>query len=162
MNTEQMDFDSEIEDEGQGKSHELPAGRYRFEVAQMIKATVSSGGRCEGCNMAVLELDIYAPDDDTLENKLATIKHENLVLHSSCEWKLCQFFRSIGEKKHSERFKPKWNEVQGAWGFCNVKQEPFTKRGGTVIQTNKIEEFLDRPDDEPPQADSAPSGIPDF
>ena len=163
MNTEQMDFESEIEDEGNGGGWVLlPAGEYRFEVAQMIKTTAKPGGKCAGCNMAALDLDIYAMDDDTLENKLATIKHENLVLHSSCEWKLCQFFRSIGEKKHGERFKPNWNEVSGAWGFCKVKQDPFTKTDGTTGHSNKIEEFLDRPDAEPPPSTDAPAATPNF
>jgi hypothetical protein len=56
--------------------------------------------------------------------------------------KLCQFFTAIGQRKHGDRLKPRWNEVKGAEGFAVVGVRSFKGDKGDDIEVNEIKEFL--------------------
>lgn len=140
-----LGWDDEIDDTGDtggGGFTLLPAGEYLFAVKTMEKATSSKGHP-----MAKLRIGLYASDDHEYERELSSIG-EYLTLSTASEWKLCQFFRAIGEKQHGERYKPRWDMVPGATGRCRVKVDLFTKRDGSTGQSNKVEAFLD-PEPEP-------------
>lgn len=133
-----MGWDTPIQNDGQG-FEVLPAGRYRFEVTKMERAT-SAGASTKGSPMAKLELRLM----DAASGKVGSAR-ETLVLHKNTEWKLCEFFRAIGQRKHGESIKPNWTAVVGAAGECEVLVETFTKQDGTEGQSNKVKRFLDVP-----------------
>jgi len=152
MANEKLDWDSEVEHDGQGgKFTLLPDGEYRFGVMEMAKTT----SKKLQCPMAKLTIAIFALDDPDYKEELTRIE-DNLVLHSTCEWKLCEFFRAIGDRKHGERIKPKWADVPGSSGRCRIKTETFTKRDNTEGKNNKVDFYLD-PD---APAAAAPSETP--
>ena len=131
-NEHALDWDDSIEHEGEDFVL-LPAGEGTFEVMELEK------GRCKyegGCNMATLRLAVTTPAGT------ASMK-ENLILHSKLEWKLCQFFTCIGQRKHGEMLTPKWNQVVGAKGRCKIKIENWINDKGEKKQSNKIDKFLD-------------------
>lgn len=136
---EKLDWDSEIEHDGEGKSFVLlPDGEYRFGVMELMKTT----SKKLQCPMAKLTLAIYALEDADFKNELTRIE-DNLVLHSTCEWKLCEFFRAIGDRRHGEKIKPKWADVPGSSGRCRIKTETFQKRDGKEGKNNKVDRYLD-------------------
>lgn len=65
------------------------------------------------------------------------------MLHTSCEWKLCEFFTAIGQRKHGEKLMPRWNEVPGAQGRCRVSVETFRRKDGSEGQANRVKAFLE-------------------
>lgn len=129
----------------------LPEGDYTFEVTKFERGRSAGKGKLPACNMAILTLRIEG------DGRSATII-ENLVLHSSLEWKLSAFFRSIGQKKHGEPLAPKWNEVVGSRGRCRIYIDNFTGNDGRPRSNNKIDCFLDPEDTAAPAANSAAPG----
>ena len=109
----------------------LEEGDYNFEIQDLNKTYASSGAP-----MAVLTVKVF---NDTSSSTL----RENLVLQRNCEWKLSEFFRSIGQKKHGEPLKMDWSKVKGATGRCKVVRGTFTGRDGQERDKNEINKFYD-------------------
>lgn len=72
----------------------------------------------------------------------------NLFLHSKFEWKLCQFFVAIGQRKHGEVMRMNWGTVPGSGGICHVGVRKWTGNDGKERESNEITEFYD-PEDAP-------------
>ena len=69
------------------------------------------------------------------------VKH-NLFLHTKSEWKLCEFFTAIGQRKKGQKVSMNWNAVIGARGRCRVSKRSFkSKNGGGELWTNDIDKF---------------------
>ena len=66
------------------------------------------------CSMAKLTLKIFggAKGDTTVTHRL--------YLHTKTQGLLGAFFESIGQCKRGETFRPRWNEVVGARGWCRL------------------------------------------
>ncbi len=111
MNRELLDWDSEIEQESEFTL--LPAGEYPFRVLKFERSHFEGSDKMPSCKMALLTLEVGEP------GKTATVT-DRLYLHTKSEWKLSQFFISIGEKKRGERVKMNWPAVPGATGRCKV------------------------------------------
>ena len=77
----------------------LPEGDYRFQVESFERAHHPGSGKLPSCPKAVLHIRINAPEGS------CTITH-NLFLFTTMEWKLSEFFRSIGQKQHGFRALP--------------------------------------------------------
>ena len=140
---QEMGWNSPIEDDGEERTL-LEEGDYPFEVIKFERSRSQGKGRLPACNMAVLTLRVGSGSETTTVT-------DNLLLHSSLEWKLSQFFRSIGQKKHGEKLVPNWNNVVGARGRCRVYVDEFTGNDGTAKKNNKIRKYLD-PDGSAPAA----------
>lgn len=125
----------------------LPEGEYDFVVEKFERGHHAGSAKMPACPKAILTLRVTGSEGST------TIT-ENLLLHSKMEWKLCQFFTSIGQRKHGEKMKMDWNRVFGTRGRCKVYIDTYTKNDGTEGKSNKIAEFLE------PQAAAAPSFTP--
>ena len=99
----------------------LPEGKYDFEVTgfERQRYTPGANSRMPACPMALLKLRVSS------ELGTATVE-ERLYLHSSAEWKLCQFFTAIGQRSRGERLVPNWRAVLGAKGRCEVTVRQWT------------------------------------
>jgi hypothetical protein len=114
----------------------LPEGDYDFEVVNFERTRSSGSDKLPPCNMAVLDIRIT-------DGRQSTNVKERLVLHTKMEWKLSQFFRSIGQKKQGETVRMNWNAVPGAKGRCKVKVRKYTNDKGEEKETNEIAKFYD-------------------
>ncbi len=134
----ELDWNDTIENEGR-EYVLLPEGDYPFQVVSIEKARHTPGpqGKLPPCNKAVLTIRLTAPDGAT-----ADVKH-NFFLHSSQEWKLCEFFTAIGARKKGEALRMNWNAVPGATGACKVKVRQYTRRNGEPGQSNEIGRFYE-------------------
>ncbi len=144
-NGKALDWDSEVQNDGQGWQL-LPESEAQFEVLELTKATSTK----LNCPMAKLRLKVWNEHGETEIT-------EHLVLHTTCEWKLCEFFRAIGQREHGAKLRPRWNEVVGSHGRLKVVVEKYTKRDNTVGEANKVKHFLD-----PVGAAPAAAGEPNF
>ena len=138
----EFNWDDTIENEG-SEFVLLPEGKYRFTVKKFERSRSSGKGKIPACNMAILTLHVTSPDS----NQSATIE-ESLLLHTKMEWKLCQFFLAIGQKKHDEPLRMNWSAVTGSSGWCEVKIESWTGNDGKERQSNRIARYID-PSDAP-------------
>lgn len=114
----------------------LPEGDYDFEVTNFERGRSSGSSKMPPCNMAILTFRVS-------DGKQSTTVMDYLVLHSKMEWKLSQFFLSIGQKKHGEPLKMDWSKVQGAKGRCKVIVEKYTTDKGEERESNKISKYYD-------------------
>lgn len=134
----ELDWDDEIQNDG-GQFVLLEEGDYNFTVSNFERGRFPGsreGGKIPPCNKATLTLTVQTAEGE------ASVKYD-LILWSSLEWKIAEFFRAIGQKKHGEAFRPNWAHVIGERGRAHFKPRPYTGRGGEQRQTNDVERFYD-------------------
>ena len=130
----ELGWDDEISQESEFVI--LPEGDYDFEVISFERSRSNGSEKLPPSNMAILNIRVTNGKEST------TVK-EYLVLHTKMEWKLSQFFRSIGQKKQGETVRMNWNAVPGAKGRCKLAIEVFTNDKGEEKEYNRIEKFYD-------------------
>ena len=140
-------WDSEIKNDGPDYVL-LPEGDYPFTVTKMERARHEGSANLPPCAMAKLSITINGGDKG---NSFVT---NRLYLHSRTEGLLCAFFESIGQRRHGEALRPRWNEVTGATGLCRVGIREYTNKNGETRRTNEIIRFLPPPE---PKAAPAPA-----
>lgn len=129
-----FDWDEEISKESEFEL--VPAGDYDFEVVKFERSRSKGSDRLPSSPMAVLTLRVS-------NGKESVNVTDYLILHSKTEWKLSQFFRSIGQKKAGEAYRMNWSAVPGARGRCKVKVEKYTTDRGEERESNKIDKYYD-------------------
>lgn len=140
----ELGWDEEIENEGSDFVL-LDEGEYDFVVTKFERGRSKGSDKIPPSNMAILTLRV---DDQT------TIT-ERLILHSKTEWKLCQFFTSIGQRKHGEKMRMNWNVVTGARGRCKIIVDDYIGNDGKEHYTNRVDKFLE-PAEETQKAITSP------
>lgn len=132
----ELGWDSEIENEGSEFIVAEP-GDYDFTVIGFERARFAGSDKMPPCNQAKLSIRLEIPG----ASGECVIKH-NLFLHSKTEWKLCEFFTAIGQRKKGQRVSMNWNAVIGSRGRCKVKKRSYkSKNTGEDLWTNDIEKF---------------------
>lgn len=114
----------------------LPEGDYDFEVTGFDRSRSKGSDSIPPSNMAVLDIKIT-------DGKSTVSVKDYLVLHTKMEWKLSQFFRSIGMKKQGETVRMNWSAVPGAKGRCKVIVDKYTNDKGQTRESNKIAKYYD-------------------
>ena len=128
----------------------LDEGDYDFTVTAFERGRFPGSAKIPACNKAVLTLTVQTPKGE------ANAKYD-LILWSSLEWKISEFFRSIGQKKSGEAFVPRWNEVVGSKGRAHFKPRKYLKNG-EERQVNDISKFYDAPQTQQSYASAPQSG----
>ncbi|MBQ9346296.1 MAG: DUF669 domain-containing protein [Oscillibacter sp.] len=137
----EMDWDAEIEHDGAYTV--LPEGDYHFIVRKFDRARHNGSEKLPPCLKAILTLDVESSEAS------GTVQ-TNLFLHSTQEWKLCQFFTAIGKRKKGERLRMNWNEVVGASGWCRLDRRSWTGSDGRERESNEVKVFYDPAEYTPP------------
>ena len=140
----ELDWDDEISIDG-GAFVLLDEGDYDFTVTAFERGRFPGsreGGKIPECKKVSLTLGVET------EEGTANIYYD-LILWSTLEWKISEFFRAIGQKKHGEAFRPRWNEVVGSTGRARFKPRKYTNRNGEEKTVNDVVRFYDK---EQPQA----------
>ena len=130
-----LDWGDTIEHDGEAFVL-LPAGVYPFRVAKFERGWHDGSSKIPACNKANLTLEVDGGDLGT-----ATIQ-TSLLLHSKLEWKLCEFFISIGARKSGEALTMRWDTVPGARGLCRVSVHKWKGDDGRERESNRIEGFV--------------------
>lgn len=128
----------------------LDEGDYDFTVTAFERGRFPGSAKIPACNKAVLTLTVQTQKGE------ANAKYD-LILWSSLEWKISEFFRSIGQKKSGEAFVPRWNEVVGSKGRAHFKPRKYLKNG-EERQVNDISKFYDAPQTQQNYASAPQSG----
>ncbi len=132
-----LDWDSAIENESTGFTI-LSEGVYPFTVTGFTRGRHDGSPKLPACNKAILDIELDGGPLGT-----AIIKGHNLFLHSKLEGLLCEFFTSIGARKHGETFKMDWSMVPGATGYARVYVDTYIDKSGIEQRVNRIKNFVD-------------------
>lgn len=134
----ELGWDDAIENDGE-EYVTLDPGEYEFTITGFERKRWEGSAKVPPCNMAELKLKVYDPVQGS-----ATVT-ERLYLHSKFEWKLCQFFTAIGQRKKGEKLNPRWGEVLGATGRCAVVVNEYEK-DGSKRTNNRVDKWLEPPE----------------
>ncbi len=89
------------------------------------------------CNKATLTLRVTDDTGNTVQ------VFDDLILHKRMEWKLSQFFLSVGLKKRGEPLVMDWNKVVGAKGKVHITVNKYTAKDGSTRENNKVARYID-------------------
>lgn len=121
----------------------LDPGTYKFTVSSFSRGRYEGGDKIGPCNTIQLDLRV--------ESDKGTANVRNMILmHSKVEFRISQFFTSIGQKKKGEPLKPRWNELVGSTGICEIGHREYN--GNTY---NEVKKFLP-PAEQPAQQSFTP------
>lgn len=138
MENAAFEWDEAISEDGGADFVLLPAGEFPFTVTAFDKERYPGGDKMPACWKAVMSISV-----DGAELGIAFVK-ENLFLTRKTEWKIGQFFVSIGQKqKGQEGFVPNWNAVVGSKGRLKITQRTYKNKDGEDNVTNDIKAFLE-------------------
>lgn len=138
-----------IENDGKSPNVVLPEGDYPFEVIDYEKTRSKGTGKFPSCAMARVQLEF---DGGNLGK---TVVYENILLHTDFEWKISQFFNSIGQKRKGERIKMNWDAARHARGRAHLSIRTWIGDDGKERKANEVKYFLDYDEDKM----SAPKGF---
>lgn len=130
-----IDWNDEISNEGQ-EFVTLEEGDYLFRVIKFERGRYLGSAKIPPCNKAIITVEVPT-------EKGVAIAKVDLILYRTLEWKLCAFFRCIGQKKHGEKLVMDWNKVLGAVGKAHFKPRTYTNQNGEERIINDIEKFID-------------------
>lgn len=113
----ELEYGCEISQESQ--FIDIPDGTYDFKVESIERGRHNGSAKIPACNKMIVHLIIFLPSGD--EGRI----QEQLIMWSSLEWKIAQFFTSIGLKKKGEPLPPcNWfTECPGRRGRCKIKHQ---------------------------------------
>lgn len=140
-----LDWDSEIENDGEGFVL-LDPGIYSFTVTDLERAQFAGNDKAPQCPMAKLTLRCEGVD-----GSVGTVK-DSLFLTTRNEWKLCQFFTSIGQRKHGEKLKPAWNQVLGATGMLELEYDKKVLNDDGTPKYNRVKAYKEPTENSAPVA----------
>jgi hypothetical protein len=112
----------------------LPAGDYDFEVESFERGRYEGSDKVPACPRAFLKLRIDGPDG------ASTVISESLLLYDRMQWKLAEFFLSIGAEEVDGRVKMNWNIVPRATGRATIEVQP--DRNDPNKKYNHVKKFL--------------------
>lgn len=149
MNSQEIGWNDEISNEGQDYIL-VPEGEYEFVITGFERGRFPGSAKIDPCNKATLTLSVDTPVGKT------SIRTD-LILTRSLEWKLCAFFRCIGQKKHGEKLVMDWSKVVGSKGRAYIKQKKYTNNFGEEKTFNDVDRYLEpKAEDDSDNGDDAP------
>lgn len=131
-----MDWDDELDVDDSGFKL-LPAGDYNFEVVEFERGSFPGSEKISPCNKAIVTLKVW----DNAGN-VSVLKHD-FILWKTIEFKISEFYVSIGLKKRGENLRMDWKKVTGLTGCCKVIVNKFVGKDGQEHENNKIEKFYE-------------------
>lgn len=131
-----LSWDSVIENDGQDFVL-LPPGEYSYTVVGFERKQFDGNDKAPACPMAKLTLECAAEDGTTARVT------DTLFLSSRNEWRLCEFFTSIGQRQHGDKLQPRWNEVLGAKGTLKLNYDEKNKNDDGSPKYNRVEKYME-------------------
>ena len=133
-NPEEIGWDDEISNDSSYTL--LEEGDYNFTVTAFERGRFPGSAKLPSCNKATMTLEVRTGEGT------ASVKYD-LIMCKAMEWKLCEFFCAIGQRKKGEALRPRWNEVVGSQGRAHFKPPAYTKKDGSEGKANDVEKFYD-------------------
>lgn len=116
----------------------ISPGNHPFTVKSMDRKIYDGNGKIpNGTPYAEVKCEVTGP-----EGTASII--ERLYLLRRMQWKLTQFFQSIGQPVVvGQPFQPNWSTVVGAKGTAEVEVNEYNDKNGNPQKNNRIKNFLE-------------------
>lgn len=114
----------------------LPEGDYDFVIESFERGRFEGSEKAPACPKAELKLRVETPEGICIMN-------ESLLLYDRMQWKLAEFFLSIGAEEVDGRVRMNWNLVPRANGRATVEIRPDRKDPSKKY--NHVKKFLPKP-----------------
>lgn len=122
----------------QGEYTLLIPGNYAFRVLGVEKAWHNGSEKLSPCHKAVINIEVDGGWQGTVAMKT------NVFLHRKMDGLNCQFFLSIGHRKHGEPLVMRWNMVPGSRGVVEIAHRlGKAKEGEEPRKFNDAKRFLE-------------------
>lgn len=127
----ELGWDDEIE---KGADYVLlPEGKYDFTIESFERGRFEGSDKAPACPRAELKVKVETPEGVCLMN-------ESLLLYDRMQWKLAEFFLSIGAEEVNGKVKMNWNIVPRATGRAIIEQRADRKDPNKKY--NHVKKFL--------------------
>ncbi len=115
----------------------LEDGTYPFEITKLEKEYFNGNKNVPPCPRAKLTLKVGTGAN-------STIVTDSILLYDGAEWRIAQFFRSIGAKKHGQEFEMNWDDdyIVGKVGTLELGTREYEYNGETR-KTNTVKRYND-------------------
>ena len=143
MSDRELKWDDVIVNDGEDFKI-LPAGEYKFTVLSMERSRHPGSANLPACNKAIVKIKVDGEEHGT------SSWNENLMLHSTLEWKLCAFFRAIGQRKSGEKLTMDWTKVVGSEGRAKIHVRKWKGKDNEEKESNQVEKWIDPPTETEP------------
>jgi hypothetical protein len=114
----------------------LPEGEYDFTVESFERGRYEGNEKVPPCNRALLKLRIESPQGTAYVN-------ESLLLYDKMQWKLAEFFMSLGVPEVDGKVRMNWQSVPQATGRALVEVIPG--KNDPTKKYNRVKTFLPKP-----------------
>lgn len=115
----------------------LPEGEYDFVIESFERGWFDGSDKAPACPRAELKVRVETPEGICIMN-------ESLLLYDRMQWKIAEFFLSIGAEKDADgRVKVNWNSVPRAFGRAFVEIRP--DKNDPNKKYNHVKKFLPKP-----------------
>lgn len=129
-----LGFDDEIDD-GQSRQFDeiyvFEPGDYEFTVKN-VERTVND----DGYNKVIVDLEVT-------DGEHTSVVKDYITLKSTVIWKIAQYFRSLGMKKHGENIKMDWKGSLGKKGMLTLLKEEKVSKQNNKYFKNSVRSYLD-------------------
>ena len=152
-----MDLDEKVKDDSSFDFVLLEPGTYAFEVSKVENEYFNGSEKVPPCPKVNVSLRIALPDGSS------TTVRDGILCY--CEgrdaegnayggnvWRISEFFRSIGAKRHGESVETNWSAdyLVGKRGLVSIGNRTYTatrgKNAGKEVQTNEVKAYIDPQD----------------
>ena len=114
----------------------LPEGEYDFVIESFERGWFEGSDKAPACPRAELKVRVETPEGICIMN-------ESLLLYDRMQWKLAEFFLSIGAEEADGRVRLNWNLVPRAAGRAQIEIRPDRK--DPAKKYNHVKKFLPKP-----------------
>lgn len=123
--------------EGGGGYTLLPPGIYPFKITRFERGEYPGSAKIPPCKKAIVYMELDGGPHGKVEVK------DDLILYSTLDWKLCEFFKGIGDRKSGDPLKMNWMGITGKTGHCKLINKEMTtgKHAGKTF--NEIDGYVD-------------------
>tara|TARA_R100000655_G_C2969002_1_gene190053 strand:- start:486 stop:1217 length:732 start_codon:yes stop_codon:yes gene_type:complete len=138
-----LDMNATIENDGKDFKDFViaPAGYYDFYVVKYeTQEYTDKNVNPHRTRKRIIVTIQFEFQDEKIEIK------EYFPLKKSMEWKFCQFFKCIGDRKHGEPLVMDWQNCTGKRGKVKIKIDDWENKNGDVLQSNKVDKYIDPAD----------------
>lgn len=132
-------------------------GDYPFTVKGFERKIYDGQSKIpNGTHYAEIEFEFMNPKDGSTTKVI-----DRLYLLKKWQWKLTQFFASIGQSPAiGQSFTPNWNAVVGSKGKAHLVINKYTKQNGETNENNQVKNYLEASDAGTPQPTYNPAQQP--
>ncbi len=114
----------------------LPEGEYDFVIESFERGWFDGSDKAPACPRAELKVKVETPEGISVMN-------ESILLYDRMQWKIAEFFLSIGAKEVEGRVDVNWNAVPRSTGRAIVEIRP--DRNDPSKKYNHVKKFLPKP-----------------